>query len=79
MSRITEQERAHARYNWLTATEAARQLGGVGSSQVIAWYDAGLVTGFDASRDGAQKRDIRFRQDWLDEFAARRTRKADAA
>jgi hypothetical protein len=80
MSRVaTEQERAIARYTWLTATDAGKQLGGVGSAQVISWYDAGLLTGFDASREGAKKRDVRFRQEWVDAFAARRTSRANAA
>jgi hypothetical protein len=77
--RTTEQERVHARYNWRTTTEAAAQLGDVSTSKVLEWYDAGLLTGFPVHEDGAEKRDIRFKQEWLDEFEARRTRKAHAA
>lgn len=77
--RTTEQDRTYARFNWKSTTEAAEQLGAVSTGQVIEWYDAGLLTGFDASSEGAKKRDIRFKQEWLDEFEARRTKKADAA
>jgi hypothetical protein len=76
--RTTEQERTFARYNWLSAVEAARQLGGMSSEQVIALYDAGELTGFEAHSPGAKKRDIRFRQEWVDACMERRTKHAAA-
>ena len=77
--RTTEQERTFARYNWLSSVEAGRQLGGMTSEQVIALYDQGELTGFEAHSPGAKKRDIRFRQEWVDECLERRTKKAHAA
>ena len=69
----TEQERTFARYNWYSTATAAAMLGGVDSEQVIAWVDAGLLTAFDASKEDAKRRDLRFKPEWIEQFEATRT------
>lgn len=69
----TEREREIARYNWLTVTEAAARLGDVDNEQVFAWVDGGQLRAFEASKPGAERRDLRFKPEWLDAFEASRT------
>lgn len=72
-----EGKRQEALYLWRTTREAAARLGGVGDDQIYEWIGAGELTAFDASRKPGETRpDWRFKDEWLDEFEARRTRKA---
>jgi hypothetical protein len=73
---MNESARHSARRTWLRTADVAAQLGECSTAHVRALVAAGHLQAFDASTPGSGRRDWRFRQEWVDDYLARQTRKA---